>query len=105
MKQKASGLSNIKTSQKTKLHTIPKKVRDSDYLDLYLLAKERARLEQEKSVVDRRNGQLEENLEQLQQQIETLQKAAAEEDGEVKDKEKVKKKTSQKEWKTMTLEY
>lgn len=84
---------------------MPKKVRDSDYLDLYLLAKERARLEQEKSVVDRRKRQLGENLEEIQQQIETLQKAAAEEDGEVKDKEKVEKKTSQKEWKTMPLEY
>jgi len=105
MRRKASGLSDIKTSQKTKLHTMPKKVRDSDYLDLYLLTKEKDRLEQEKSAVDKRRKRLEENLKELQQQIETLQKAAAGEDGEAKDKEKVEKKISQKEWKTMTLGY
>lgn len=105
MKQRASGLSDIKTSQKTKLHTVPKKIRDAGYLDLYLLSKEKARLEQEKSALDRRKKQLEENLEELQQQMEMLQKAAAEEDGEAKDKEKVKKRAPHKEWKTMPLEY
>lgn len=77
----------------------------ASYLDLYIRAKEKARLEEEKSVVDKRKEQLESNLEDLEQEIETLKEILPQEDEQTKNKQRVKEKTPQKEWKRMTLEY
>lgn len=104
MQQKMSGLSDIKTSQKARVHGTPKSA-EASYLDLYILSKERDRLEQEKSVVDKRKEQLEANLEDLKQQIETLKKVVPQEGRQIGGREAIKKEVAKKEWKTMTLDY
>lgn len=104
MKKKASGLSDIKTTQGAKVRAMPKR-QGANYLDLYVLTKEKARLEEEKSVVDKRKEQLESNIKELEREIETLTKTLSQQDGQTVSPERVKKKAPQKEWKTMPLEY
>lgn len=104
MGRNIGNLSNIKTTQKAKLRSRPK-VGDSNYLDLYILDKEKARLEQEKSVVDKRKEQIEVNLKDIHCQIETLEKTAPQGGRQSKSKKPLKKAVSKKEWETMTLDY
>lgn len=104
MKQKMGNLSDIKTPQKARIQAMPK-AQGASYLDLYMRVKEKARLEQEKSVVDKRKEQLESNLQNLELEIETLKEILPQEDKQTRTREKVKKKALKKEWKTMPLDY
>lgn len=104
MNQKRAGLFDIKTPQKSKTRSIPKA--GGNYLDLYMLIKEKERLEQEKANVDKRKKQLETNLKEINKEIKKLGESLSEEKMELPGQEKEKKrKIPGKPMKTMTLNY
>lgn len=81
--------------------SIPR-VQSSAYLDLYMLRKEKDRLEKEIYILDKRKKDTQKNLDDVNEQMDKLQKA------EAVGKERATnefEKPSGKEWKTMSLEY
>lgn len=103
MNQKRAGLFDIRTPQKTKTRSIPKA--GGNYLDLFMLIKEKERLEQEKANVDKRKKQLETNLKEINKEIKRLEKSLSEEKKELPGEEREKRKIPGKPMKTMTLNY
>ena len=96
-----SGLRSIKSMHSSGKRSIPR-VQSSAYLDLYMLRKEKDRLEKEIYILDKRKKDIQKKLDDVNKQMEKLQKAEAER------KEKVLQefeKPSEKEWKTMKLKY
>lgn len=81
MTRNISGLSAIKTGQKAKIRSMPGKSGNS-YLSLYVMSKEKERLEQERLTVEKRKGNLEADLKDLNKVIEKMKKAAPMEDAE-----------------------
>lgn len=59
------GLGEIKTPLKTKMHSRPK-AKNAEYLNLYLLNKEKDRNQQELNALSKRQNQLKDNLELVQ---------------------------------------
>jgi len=96
-----SGLRSIRSMDGTGKRSIPR-VQSSAYLDLYILHKEKDRLEKEIYILDKRKKDIQKKLDDVNEQIDKLQKA------EVGRKErtiKEFKKPSEKDWKTMPLKY
>lgn len=73
MSRAIGGLSNIKTSQKAKIHAKPR-LEGAEYLDIYLMIKERQRLEHYKSVIGKSNARTEEDLVFINKEIEKLER-------------------------------
>lgn len=101
MGTKRTGLSEIKTSLKTKIPSRPKRAKTSSYLDLYLLAKEKSRIDQEKTMLDERMKRLQANLEQITDQMEKLKK----EEEKSEKRNEVREKFPRSSLKTMNLDY
>ena len=96
-----SGLRSVKSMHLTGKRSIPR-VESSAYLDLYMLKKEKDRLEKEIYILDKRNKDTQKKLDDINKEMDKLQKA------EAGRKEKVLhelEKPSEKEWKTMKLKY
>lgn len=69
MERKAAGLASIKTAVRSRIHAKPN-LGDSDYLDLFLLVKNRNRIQQEMQ-------QLQERLQRLSKDILVIDEAMA----------------------------
>lgn len=96
-----SGLQSIKSMHSGGKRSIPR-AQSSAYLDLYILRKEKDRLEKDIYILDKRKNDLQKKLDEVNKQMDKLQKSATEE------KEKPSpevKKPSEKDWKTMALQY
>jgi predicted nucleic acid-binding Zn-ribbon protein len=96
-----SGLRSIKSMHSSGKRSIPR-VQSSAYLDLYMLRKEKDRLEKEIYILDKRKKDILKKLDDINKEMDKLQKQEAE------TKEKVLQefvKPSEKEWKTMKLKY
>lgn len=96
-----SGLRRIKSLHSEGKRSIPR-VQSSGYLDLFMLGKEKDRLEQEMSVLDRRKKDIQRRLDDINKDMEKLKKE------EAKRKETISqeyKRPLEKEWKTMPLKY
>lgn len=96
-----SGLRSIRSMHSSGKRSIPK-VQSSAYLDLYMLRKEKDRLEKEIYILDKRKKDTQKRLDDINKEMDKLQKAEAER------KERVLQefeKPSEKEWKTMKLKY
>ncbi|MBU4346705.1 MAG: ankyrin, partial [Candidatus Omnitrophica bacterium] len=83
--------------------SIPR-VQSSAYLDLYMLRKEKDRLEKEIYILDKRKKDIQKKLDDVNKQMDKLQKA------ETGRKERAanefeKPADAEKEWKTMSLKY
>lgn len=96
-----SGLRNIKTMFSSKRRSIPR-VQSSAYLDLYMLQKEKDRLEKEIFILEKRKNSIQKRLDEINTEIDKLVKAESTK-REV-DPESFKK-PLEKDWKTMTLRY
>lgn len=86
----------------TSKRAIPR-AQSSAYLDLYILRKEKDRLEREESLVEKRKKEIQKKLKEVEQQMELLEKAAQGQSLDKRNKEadmEVKKGC-----KTMTLNY
>jgi len=73
MSQKISGIKKIKTAQKTKLHSKPR-VEGQEYLELYLMTKERDRLKRYHEVITETKECTAEEIEDVEQEFEKLEK-------------------------------
>lgn len=94
------GLRDIRSMHSTGRRSIPK-AQSSSYLDLYMLQKERERLEKELSLLEKRRQGSQRRLKEIQEQMETLVKSAQGGGGE----RAFKKGPSEKKWQTMVLKY
>lgn len=83
MPRNCSGLSAIKTGQKVKLRSMSGKSGDS-HLDLYVMSKEKERLEQARLTAEKRKKNIEADLKDLTKRIEKMKKAAQGEDVKTK---------------------
>lgn len=68
MKRNRIGSANAKGGQRSRLRSIPKKD-DSQHLDLYVLTKEKERLEQYKASLERSEKKVKVNVEQIDKRI------------------------------------
>jgi len=95
------GLRSIKSMHSSSKRSIPR-VQSSAYLDLYMLRKEKDRLEKEIYILDKRKIETQKKLDGINKQMDKLLKAGPERKEEVS--QEFKKPTG-KEWKKMTLKY
>ena len=96
-----NGLRGIKSMRSTSKKSIHQ-VESSAYLDLYMLRKEKDRLEKEIHILEKRKKDAEKKLSDIDKQMDKLQKA------EVESKDKVLRRPSElpdKNWKSMDLKY
>ena len=100
----ASGLREIRSMHTTGQRSIPR-VQGSAYLDLYMLRKEKERLEKEESLLEKRKQGIQKRLEEIKQQIKALEKSAKAEESESRIDKEEKKDALKKKWKTMVLNY
>jgi len=96
-----SGLRDIKTMLRSKKRSLPR-VQSSAYLDLYMLRKEKDRLEKEIYIMEKRKEAIEKRLDEINTEMDKLVKAEA-----VKQQANPEesKRSSEKNWKTMSLKY
>ena len=96
-----SGLRSIKSMHSSSKRSIPR-VQSSTYLDLYVLRKEKDRIEKEIYILDKKKGESQKKLDDVNKQMDKLLTAEPER------KEKLSQevtKLSGKDWKTMSLKY
>jgi len=98
------GIHSAKTMVSGKRRSMPKVQSGSNYLDLYLLEKEKVRLLKELKRIENRREQIQYRLDEIDKEFEKDSK------GQVTVKEKPKtviteKKGQEKEWKKMNLSY
>lgn len=94
-------LREIRTMQSSKKRSIPR-IQTSAYLDLYILRKEKDRLEKEIAVLDRRKKNIQKKLGDISAEMEKIEKTEAQ-------KQQVyslgSKELSRTEWKKVPLKY
>ena len=96
-----SGLREIKTMHSSKKRSIPR-VQSSAYLDLYMLRKEKDRLEKEVYILEKRKKGIQKRIDEISAEMDKLEKA------EPKRREAKPERLgipSGKDWKTMPLKY
>ncbi len=96
-----SGLRNVRSMRSTGKRSIPR-VQSSAYLDLYMLRKEKDRLEKEVYILDKRKNGIQKRLDEINTEMEKLEKAEA---IRRETTPEALKKPSRKGWKTMHLKY
>ena len=96
-----SGLREIRTLHSAKKRSIPR-VQSSTYLDLYMLRKEKDRLEKEIYILDKRKKSMQKRLDEIDAEMKKLEEA---EDKGRQANPQVVKKPSGKDWKTISLKY
>lgn len=96
-----SGLRNIKTMLSSKKRSIPR-VQSSAFLDLFILRKEKDRLEKEVYLLEKRKKGIKKRIEEINAEMDKLEKAEAKRRLENPNEFK---KPSIKNWKTMSLKY
>ena len=100
-----SGLRNIRSMHSTSQRSIPKN-QSSAYLDLYMLRKEKERLEKEDTMLEKRKAGIQKKLEDIKKEMEVLESSAQQEMGwQAGQREVVKEETQKKKWKKMGLSY
>lgn len=103
------GLSAMRTLHSTGRRSIPRGYQSSAYIDLYMLAKEKDRLEKETSIIGRRNSIIERRLKDIGEETARLKEQEVNKlAGEVRSIRKsippIERHTP-KEWKRMALHY
>ena len=104
MGKKRQTVSDIKTALRAKIRSKPK-VRGSEFLEMFILEKNRARLEQEKENVEKKRGQIDKDLEFIDDELGELQETVSETGKRNLKKVKPKRSKTPESMKTMTVEY
>ena len=102
-----AGAANIKSARSIRARSAPKS-KDSTYLDLFLLNKEKARLKQEQYILGKRQEQNRKRLEEVEAAIELAAMSARELEGNLergKSLLPIAKPPPGKKWHTMPLSY
>ena len=109
----AKGLGDLRTAITTRVHAKPPQ-KGTTHLDLYLLSKEKQRLEKELARLEQRQGRIQEHLAELREKMGTLEQEANQEGSsdnpstDIGDGEKQPAPATQYRqgrWKKMTLDY
>ena len=104
----SSSASRIKSARGIRLRAAPKKSKDSSYLDLFLLNKEKSKLQQEQSNLAKKQAQNQKRLDEVEANIESVTKTVGEYKG-VLEREEVSapkpKLPPNKKWQKMSLDY
>lgn len=104
----STGASHVKSASGVKLRSAPRKAKDTAYLDLFLLNKEKARLRQEQNHLGRRQEQNQKKLAEVEANMESAEKAAGEcrtETEDAKGPPPEQERRPRKNWQRMTLDY
>jgi len=104
MGSKRRTVSDIKTALRAKVRSKPR-VRGSEFLEMFILEKNRSRLEQEKEGVDKKSSQIIKDIQFIDDELEDLQGATGvsqKPEPKTTDRKNSKK---AKGLKTMTMEY
>lgn len=96
-----SGLREMRTMHSSKKRSIPR-VQSSTYLDLYMLGKEKDRLEKEMFIIEKRKASLQKRLDEIAVEMKKLEGAETREKRATSDESK---KHPPKDWKTMAMTY
>jgi predicted nucleic acid-binding Zn-ribbon protein len=96
-----SGLRETRTMHGSKKRSIPR-VQSSAYLDLYMLGKEKDRLEKEMFIIEKRKTSLQKRLDDIAVEMKKLEGAETREKRAAPDESK---KHAPKDWKTMAMTY
>jgi len=109
----AKGLSHLRTAITTRVHAKPPQ-KGTAHLDLYLLSKEKQRLEKELTRLEQRQRRIQEHLAEIRQAMDTLQQETERERssenpstaiGAGEKQPAPASQYSQRRWKKMTLDY
>lgn len=95
------GLRDIKTLQTSKKRSIPR-VQNPAYLDLYMLHKERDRLEKEIYVLDRKKKNIQKRLKEIISEMDKLERSEV---SKRQASSEAHKKLEKKDWQAMPLKY
>ncbi len=100
-----SGLRNIRSMHSAGKRSIPR-VASSAYLDLYMLQKEKERLEKEDTILEKRRVAIQKKLEDIKKEEEVLEKLSQQEkECQNRHGEIVREDPQEKKWKKMALSY
>lgn len=99
----SKGLRYTKTMHTIKRRSIPR-AQSSAYLDLYMLGKEKDRLEKETKVLEDKRTAIQKRLDDIDKEMEKLQKLEARR-GQQAAKREEPEESAEKKWKTMHLKY
>lgn len=98
---KLKGLSETRTLQGSKKRSMPR-LQSSSYLDLFLLGKEKDRLEKEMFILDKRKTRLQKKLDEIAVEMKKLEGAKTRGKRATSDESK---KHPPKDWKTIAMTY
>lgn len=104
MANKRRTVSDIKTALRSKVRSKPR-VRGSEHLEMFVLEKNKARLEQEKGNVEKRKEQIEKDISVIDEELEKLEDVVSERQGATVNTGKHKKLTPPKPMKMMKIDY
>ena len=104
MEQDIPGLTSIKTSQRAKVRSMPRG-KGAEYLELFLLGKNKTRLEKEKINIEKRKVQVGENLKAVDQEISELEGEVSGKNRKETAAQQYKKMVPKKPMKMMKIEY
>ncbi len=104
MASKRRTLSDIKTAVRSKIRSKPR-VTGSEYLEMFVLEKNKARLEQEKQNVDKRKTQIEKDISVINEELETLEDMVSETNGATRNRKKTEKLIPPQAMKVMKIDY
>lgn len=104
MGSKRRTVSDIKTALKAKVRSRPK-VRGSEFLEMFILEKNKARLEQEKENIEKKRGQVDRDIEFIDEELEELRDAVDQSKKFDRNTPKHKDSKAPKSIKTMTIDY
>jgi len=107
MGSKRRTVSDIKTAVRAKIRSKPK-VRGSEFLEMFILEKNRARLEQEMENIEKKRQQVDKDIVFIDEELQNLQETMSEtKDYNLKTEKQSRSKVSEskKTMKTMTIEY
>ena len=104
MEQDIPGLTSIKTSQKAKVRSM-RRAKGAEYLELFLLGKNKTRLEKEKINIEKRKAKVEEDIKSIDQEKSELESMVAGEERKETAGFQYKKMVPKKPMKLMKIEY
>jgi len=97
-------VSDIKTAVRAKVRSTPR-VRGSEYLEMFILEKNKARLEQERAYVEKRQALIDKDITVIEGELENLGERVSQDGEKVIKRVNNKKQKYEKNMKRMTIDY
>ena len=104
MAQKLRGVTDVKTAIRSKVHSKPR-LKGSEYLEMFILEKNKARLSQEKENLEKRKNEIDKDIGVIRGELARLEHVMSQLKNTQGNMEKHEKPIPQKPVKTMTMDY